>query len=468
MPLRNLLILLSVATVCIACAIQARNLRYGGKVGQAIRMVEDYYINEVDPQDLYIAAMEGVVSKLDQFSDFIPPQQYQDFQSTIEQHFGGIGINVEGPPTSKRLTVVAPIPNTPAYKAGLQAGDIILEIDGKSTEGLEVTKATKLMRGQIGTPVQLMVRRMDSSETMEFSIPRAEIEIASVYGDHIQADSSWSYFLQEDPRIGYIRVTMFGEKTVEEFRRAIHQVREKAKAVVIDLRYNPGGVLPAAVKMCDMLVDHGTILRTKGRKTQFDTEYPADHNLEMDQKIPMIILVNGDSASASEIMAGCLQDLCRARIAGTRSYGKGTVQQVFELESDTSAMKFTTARFLRPSGKNIHRTESMKEEDTWGITPEESLTVPMTELEQIYLHRRWNMRSDLRMVVRGERPPEPDFAGDPQLAVAVRELWKEVGEKTLIADSQPKEFAKEDDVQEQTAASPGESIEPAQPLELSK
>lgn len=436
MPLRNLLILIAVSTVCIACAIQSRNLRYGIKVGQAIRMVEDYYVNDVDPQELYIAAMEGLVSKLDQFSDFIPPQQYKDFQSTIEQHFGGVGITVEGPPAVNRLTVVAPIPNTPAYRAGIQSGDVILAIDGQSTEGLETTKATKLMRGPVGKPVELQLRRMDSSEMISLSIPRAEIEIASVYGDHIREDSSWDYFLREDPRIAYIRITMFGEKTVDEFREALRNIRSDAKAVVIDLRYNPGGVLPAAVQMCDMLVDQGTILRTKGRRAVFDNEYPAEPSVEIDKKIPMIVMVNGDSASASEIMAGCLQDLCRARIAGTRSYGKGTVQQVFELEDDTSALKFTTARFLRPSGKNIHRTESMKESDEWGITPEESLTVPMTDLEQVYLNRRWNLRGDPRVVARGERPPEPDFAGDPQLATAVRELWKEIG-PVANSDSKP-------------------------------
>ncbi|MFO0943468.1 MAG: S41 family peptidase [Pirellulales bacterium] len=427
MPLRNLLILFAVAAVCIACAIQSRNLRYGIKVGQAIRMVEDYYVNEVDPQELYIAAMDGVVSKLDQFSDFIPPQQYKDFQSTIEQHFGGVGITVEGPPVVNRLTVVAPIPNTPAYKAGIQAGDVILAIDGQSTEGLETTKATKLMRGPVGKPVELEIRRMDSSETISLSIPRAEIDIASVYGDHIREDSKWDYFMREDPRIAYIRITMFGEKTVDEFREALHNIRSDAKAVVIDLRYNPGGVLPAAVQMCDMLVDHGTILRTKGRRAIFDNEYPAEPSIEIDKKIPMIVMVNGDSASASEIMAGCLQDLCRARIAGTRSYGKGTVQQVFELEDDTSALKFTTARFLRPSGKNIHRTDSMKEADEWGITPEPSLTLPMSELEEVFLNRRWNLRGDLRLVLRGERPPEPDFAGDPQLALVVQSLWSEIG-----------------------------------------
>lgn len=223
---------------------------------------------------------------------------------------------------------------------------------------------------------------------------------------------------------------MFGERTVKEFQDALHKVRDQAKAVVIDLRFNPGGVLPAAVEMCDMLVDKGIILKTKGRQAVFDNEFSADADVEIDRSLPMVVMVNGDSASASEIMAGCLQDLCRARIAGTRSYGKGTVQQVFELESDTSALKFTTARFLRPSGKNIHRTEEMKAEDQWGISPEPELNLPITELEQVYLNRRWQLRGDPRAVRRGEQPPEPPFAADPQLEAAVRYLWDEIGRES--------------------------------------
>jgi carboxyl-terminal processing protease len=428
-PLRNMLILLFATTICIACAVQARNMRYGSKIGQAIGLVDDYYIKQVDPDELYIAAMEGIVSKLDQFSAFIPPQNYQEFQSSIEQHFGGIGVTIEGPPAVKRLTVVSPIPRTPAFKAGLQAGDVILEIDGQSTEGLESAQATKLMRGEIGTSVKLLVRRMDSSECVELVVPRADIEVNSVYGDHIREDSSWDYFLEEDSRIAYIRINMFGERTVNEFRQALHEVRSQAKAIVIDLRFNPGGILPSSVEMCDMLLDRGVIVKTKGRKPVFDHDFTADANLELATSIPIAVLINGDSASAAEIMAGCLQDNSRAVVVGSRTYGKGTVQQVFELESDTSALKFTTARFLRPSGKNIHRDEKMNSGDEWGIQPDSGLDLPMTPIEQIYLNRRWNMRGDPRSVLRGDRPPEPAFAGDMQLEAAVNYLQRQLGDE---------------------------------------
>lgn len=451
-PLRNIITLAIVIAICTACAIQARNLRYGGKVGQAIRMIEDYYIDEVDSEELYIAAMKGVVSKLDQFSDFIPPQHYHDFQSTIEQRFGGVGINIEGPPAANRLTVISPIPGTPAFRAGIQPGDVILAINGQSTEGLEASKATSIMRGPVGTKVRLLVRRANTLENLEIEIPRAEIEINSVFGDRIQSDGSWDYFIEEDNRLAYIRITMFGERTVEEFRKALHAIRDRAQAVIIDLRDNPGGILPASVDMCDMLVDEGVLLRTKGRRDIFDNSFVADSAMELPKNIPIVVLVNGESASASEIMAGCLQDLCRASIAGSRSYGKGTVQQIFELESDTTALKFTTARFLRPSGKNIHRTDKMNDNDEWGITPTPGLAVPMTELEEAYLRRRWFMRGDPRAILQTERPPVPEFAGDQQLAATVRFLQQSLSKPEPDASSVETKPAESDSTPTKTEA----------------
>lgn len=425
-PARNLNILFLVAVACIVCAVQARNMRYGGKIGHAIQLVQDNYIEPVDPHELFLSAMDGVVKKLDQYSEFIPPQQYQEFHSVIEQKFGGIGIQIEGPPAIPRLTVIAPIPKTPAFHAGIQAGDIIMEIDGQSTEGMSSTDSMKLMRGKIGTSVELLVQRMDSSHSERLRIVRADIEVDSVYGDRIRADSSWEYFLEDDPRIAYIRVVLFGERTAEEFKAALLRVRPRAMALIIDLRFNPGGILPAAVRMCDMLVSEGVIVRTIGRNRAYDTVIQATSGSLVDQEIPIVVLVNGESASASEIMAGCLQDLGRARIAGSRSYGKGTVQQVFEMSGGSSALKFTTARFHRPSLKNINRSANMTDADEWGISPEAELEYAMTDLQQIYLNRRWFSRGDPRLMTRSERPPEPAFAADPQLELVVRYLQRQV------------------------------------------
>jgi carboxyl-terminal processing protease len=424
-PVRNLTILSLMIIFCLACAIQANKMKYAGKLGHAIQLIEENYVEQVDPQDLFISAMQGVAKELDEYSEFIPAQRYKEFQSTIEQKFGGIGIQIEGPPTAPRLTVVSPIPNTPAFKAGIQAGDTILEIDGVTTEGLSSDDSLKLMRGDVGSPVELLVQRMDSSQRVRVTLVRADIQVSSVYGDSIQPDASWNYFLREDPRIAYIRVALFGERTTEEFKAALDAIRSDAKALVIDLRFNPGGILPAAVDLCDMLINDGVIVRTIGRKSAFDSMLSANPGVDFDVSRPIVILINGDSASASEIMAGCLQDLGRAKIAGSRSYGKGTVQQVFEMGGNQSALKFTTARFHRPSFKNINRSSEMTEQDEWGIRPDEGLELVLTDLQQIYLNRRWQSRGDLRVMGRVERAPEPPFAADPQLQLAVEFLQRE-------------------------------------------
>ncbi len=422
MPLRNIQILVFVVMICLVCNMQAGRLRYGGKLGRNIQLIQESYVDEIDPEELYIAAMQGIVGRLDQFSDFIPPDKFQEFQSVIEQQFGGIGVLIEGPPTTEQLTVVMPIPGTPAYEAGMRPGDIITTIDGKSTKDLEAGDATKWMRGPVGEPVDVRVKRPGEIEPIAMKIVRADIQVDSVYGDRVRQDSTAEFMLEHDSDIAYIRVTLFGEKTFEEFKAAIEQVKGRAKGVVIDLRYNPGGILEAAVLMCNLLIDEGIIVSTKGRVATAGNEWKADSQVLLPKDIPMIVLVNDQSASASEIMAGCLQDAGRALIGGQRSYGKGTVQQVFELEPNRTALKFTTARFYRPSGKNIHRTEEMKPTDQWGVTPDEGLNLELSDIEQLRLNLRWRSRNDPRDVEDALAPPVPTYAGDEPLRQAVLKL----------------------------------------------
>ncbi len=432
LPFRNIQILCIVMLVCYACYIQAERLKYASKIGHAIQLIENNYVEERDPDELLEAAMQGIVEKLDEFSAYIPPIQYEQFQSGIEQEFGGIGIMIEGPPTVKQLTVVTPIPNTPAFRAGLQPGDIITSIDGHSTEGLVTDEASKLMRGPVGKTVKLTLRRPGTAQVMTKDIMRADIQVDSVYGDRIQSDSEWDFFLREDSRVAYLRVTQFGEKTTGEFLDAIKQIKPQVEALVIDLRYNPGGILSCAVELCDTLVNEGLIVSTRGRKDMFKTEIEATASVDLNLGIPIVVMVNGQSASASEIMAGCLQDLGRAKIAGTRSYGKGTVQRVFPLASDT-ALKFTTARFYRPSGANIHRTKEMTEDDEWGISPEANLTLETTDMQELNLLRRWRRHSDPRITTNPDRPPAPKCAGDPQLLQVLEHLQEQLDQAEAIS-----------------------------------
>ncbi len=422
MPVKNIQILLLVMFVSVACCVQAERLKYAGKIGYAIGLIEQNYVEDIDPQDLYVAAMQGIVSRLDENSAFIPPQKYQEFQEVIEQQFGGIGILIEGPPAVKRLTVVAPILGSPAFEAGIQPGDVILEINGESTAGLEATAATSKMRGPVGESVALKIQSTNSSATAMMSIVRADVQVDSVFGDRIQANSKWNFFLEEDPRIAYIRITLFGERTTEEFRHAIAEVKDRAQALVIDLRSNPGGILKSSVDMCDMLLDRGVIVSTRGRNQQFGSERTANHDVLLPLGIPMVVIVNGDSASASEIMAACLKDSGRAMLAGQRSYGKGTVQQVFDLQDNQTAIKVTTAKFYRPNGKNIHRSDNSTENDDWGVTPDAELMQPITPLEEMYLYKRWNSRGDPRLTNAVESPPAPCCEGDPQLMKVLKYL----------------------------------------------
>ncbi len=422
MPVRNIQILLLVMFVSVACCVQADRLKYAGKIGYAIGLIEQNYVEPVDPRDLYVAAMEGIVSRLDENSNFIPPQKYQEFQEAIEQRFGGIGIVIEGPPAVNRLTVVTPILGSPAFRAGMQPGDVVLEINGESTEGIAATDATLKMRGEIGQSVALKVKHLNSHEPELLTMVRADVPVDSVFGDRVQADSTWSYFLEEDSRIAYIRVSLFGERTTEEFRAAIEAVKDRAKALVIDLRYNPGGILTSAVDMCDMFLDRGVIVSTRGRDGQTGSDRTADSDVLFPQGIPVVVLINGDSASASEIMAACLKDAGRAMLAGQRSYGKGTVQQVFDLLDNQTAIKVTTAKFYRPNGKNIHRSADAKESDEWGVAPDDELALELTPLQELYLQKRWNSLGDPRLSSASEKPPAPNCAGDPQLRKVLQHL----------------------------------------------
>ncbi len=417
---RNAQVLIVALVVCLACYLQARRLKYAGRIGAAIETIEANYVDPISGDELYESAMKGML-ELDPYSEFIPPPEYKEFQATIEQQFGGVGLLIEGPPATRTLTVVSPLHKTPAYEAGIQPGDEILFIDDTSTKDMTSDEARLKMRGVVGTPVRLKIRRLGQAEDLDVTLKRADIQVDSVFGDHVDSSGSWNYFLSEDTRIAYIRITLFGERTAEEFRNALKTIKGNAKAVVIDLRFNPGGVLSSAVDMCDMLLKEGRIVSTHGRRSAFDSTVTADAELELPIDIPIVVLQNDQSASASEIMAACLQDNKRAKVAGQRSFGKGTVQQVFEIDNSSTVIKFTTARYLRPSGTNIHRLPDMSDKDIWGVVPDPELAMNLNDFQQVSLYRRWQQLGDPRRV-KSDQPPMPMFSGDLQLRMAVRYL----------------------------------------------
>jgi carboxyl-terminal processing protease len=352
-----------------------------------IDQVERNYVTEVKRRELIESAIRGVLSKLDPYSNYIPPAELTQFRSTVESEFGGIGIQIAN--DDGQLQIISPMYGTPAYRAGLMAGDRIMEINGKSADGLTLDDAVEKLKGDTGTSVTLTVVHPGKEKKESYTLKREKIHIDTVLGDHRKPDGTWDYMLDAKQSIGYVRVTAFSRDTAAELERVLTQLKkDKMKGLILDLRFDPGGLLSAAIEVCDLFISQGRIVSTKGRSTP-ERSWDA-HKDGTFEGFPMVVLVNRFSASASEIVAACLQDHQRALIVGERSWGKGSVQNVIDLDEGRSALKLTTASYHRPSGKNIHRFPDSKETDEWGVMPDKGMNLKLPDKEMMGLieHRR--------------------------------------------------------------------------------
>ena len=381
-------------------------------------------------RDLIHGALKGMLSTLDPHSEFMEPPKYDELKKDTQGEFGGVGVVVST--KDGFLTVVAPMEDTPGFKAGILAGDRILKIDGASTEKLNLPDAVKKMRGPAGSEVTLSILRPSSGQVRDYTLTRSLIKIDTVKDQNGKRE----FPLMED-KVGYVRLSQFGEQTSADLDDALARLEKQGvEALIIDLRDNPGGLLDQAVQVCEKFLPKGQlIVSTEGREPQQKALYHGKGRGKH-PAIPIVVLVNGGSASASEIVAGCLQDCTalgatKAIILGEQTFGKGSVQSILPLP-DNSALRLTTAKYYTPSHKVIHEH---------GITPD--IVVPMSdeEMRDIFLKRTPGGIESL---------PEADqervrTARDPQLDRAM-DLLKGISLYTKNPPAEPKKPAKTDKV----------------------
>ncbi len=310
--------------------------------GQVLERVRSDYVEEVSDQQLIESAINGMLSALDPHSSYLNSKNFRDLQTQMRGEFGGLGIEVTM--ENGLVKVVSPIDDTPAARAGIKPNDLIVQIDKEAVMGLTLNEAVEKMRGPVNSDINLTIRREGRPDPFDVKLTRAIIRIQSV-----------KYKMQGDD-IGYIRITSFNEQTdvglSNAFKALKAQAGNKLIGIVLDLRNNPGGLLEQAVAVSNAFLDKGEIVSIRGRKAQSAQRFNAQADKDISGGLPVVVLINGGSASASEIVAGALQDQHRAVLMGTRSFGKGSVQTIIEL-SDHSAMRLTTARYYTPSGRSI-------------------------------------------------------------------------------------------------------------------
>ena len=418
MPRRNVAILILAAILAMLC--HARVDRGSRILGYAMRQIRDRALIPVEQVALLEGALEGMTSRLDPYSEYISQADLAAFNEEVDQKFGGVGMEVNVDPKTKQLTVISPLVGSPAYEGGIFAGDRILRIDERSTQGLSLADCIDLLQGDPGEPVELEVLHPGDESPTKIKLNRAIIHMNNVLGDTRNADGSWNYFADGDKRIGYVRITTFGERAAEQTKDALLKLADaKIEGLILDLRNNPGGLLGAAVAVCDMFIDDGVIVTTRDRDGHVVRALKASEGTVC-PKIPVVILVNRFTASAAEIVAACLQDHERAIVIGERTFGKGTVQELIDLDAGYGLLKLTTAGYWRPSNRNIHRPEDAEEDDVWGVSPNAGYSVSVDQ-EVFNELRRLRSERDVYRPKTQKDPAESDNLPslDPQWKKAI-------------------------------------------------
>jgi len=356
---------------------------------------------ELTYQDLVYGALKGMINTLDPHSEFLEPGQYKELQNDTQGQFGGLGIVVSV--KDDAVTVVAPMEDTPGFRAGIMSGDRIIKIDGRSTERMGLPDAVKNLRGEPGTKVTITIQRPSTGMVKDLTLTRAVINV-----DMVKDINNKKEFPLGENKIGYVRITQFGEKTSDELEAALKKLKAQGmQALILDLRWNPGGLLDQAVEVCEKFLPRGDlVVTTEGRNpVQNSTHRAAGRGDEL-HRAPMVVLANQGSASAAEIVAGCLQDTKRAVVLGEQTFGKGSVQSILPLQNGT-ALRLTTAKYYTPSHKVIHEH---------GIKPDIEVRMSDEEERAVLLQRApggiESLEEKDREAVSKLRDPQLDRAMD--------------------------------------------------------
>jgi len=396
MPLSNLRGILVVVIISLVCMLRT-TIREQVLLNAWRRLQQTAFVQPTE-QDLFEGALEGMAEKLqtkygDKYSAYENPVQQQKIRDSLENQLVGLGVWLV--PTGKSQgTQLFPLPNSPALDAGVQHGDLLLKIEGDDATGLTLPEITKKLEGNPGTQVTLLVRRTDSEQESdqetELTVTRARIHLPSVLGDRILHDGSWCYTLETAPDIGYLALNKtFNDSTAKEMHKGLEELKKSKniKGVIIDLRGNPGGYLNAAVGVCSLFLNEGTVVTIKQRN--FTDPITAQGTAIWDK--PVVVLMDSMSASAAEIVAACLQDHGIAVVMGTRSYGKGTVQEMVKLPLNMGTLRVTKAEYFRPSQKNINRGNK-SDDDEWGVMPNDGYELKLSSRQASVMWRIRNMR----------------------------------------------------------------------------
>ncbi|MGD2110656.1 MAG: S41 family peptidase [Phycisphaerae bacterium] len=361
-------------------ARQSTVLSTYGSLVEVDALAKQKYVERIAGERLVDGAIRGMLRELDPYSGYVSASELAAFERRSNGEYIGVGIEVgldDG-----RLKVIAPVEGSPAARAGILAGDTILAVDGRNVKDHSAFDVEELLGGEPGTKVRLTVVHRGSEEPTTVDVVRGPVSLMTVRGARRERSGQWVFLIDEERRIGYIRVSSFLNNTVRAFDNALSQLTGGGmRGLVIDLRFNPGGIMPQAVAMVDRFVDRGVILTTVTRRKAV-RRFPATKSGTLGD-IPLVVLINGASASSSEIVAGALQALGRATVIGERSFGKGSVQELIELSEHRAAVKLTTAYYRLPDGRIIHRTDHNTTEGDWGVIPDIEVRLDADEVEAI-------------------------------------------------------------------------------------